>query len=83
MYLRLNEFRCTEATCEYHGKIHPIGTRTHGQDFNAAAIPKILAEEVADYVFSKFYNDNIAYIPEATVSPEEEEKFNTIMSISK
>jgi len=82
LYLRLGDFRCTEATCEYHGKTHPIGTRSHGQDFNAAAIPKILAEEVACYVHSKFFTDHIAYTPNATVSFEEEEEFNKCMSIS-
>ena len=82
MYLRLADFRCTEATCGYHGRTHPIGTKSHGQDYNTAAIPKILAEEVACYVHSKFFTDNIAYTPVATVSPEEEEEFNRCMSFS-
>ena len=82
LYLRLADFRCTEATCGYHGRTHPIGTKSHGQDYNTAAIPKILAEEVACYVHSKFFTDNIAYTPVATVSPEEEEEFNRCMSFS-
>jgi hypothetical protein len=62
----------------YHHYI--LGTRSHGQSFNAAAIPQKLAEEVAEYVHSKFYMDGISRIPEARLTKEEEEQFNICMS---
>ena len=41
----------------------------------------MLAEEVADYVDSKFYMDRIAYTPEACLTEEEEDKFNLELSM--
>jgi hypothetical protein len=80
LYSRLSDFRCSEAKCPYYKQIHPIGTRSHGQHYNAAAIPEKLAEEVAHYVDSKFYMDRIAFTPNITLSTVEENDFNLRMS---
>lgn len=65
----LSEFTC-EKKCPYYGSSHPLGVRSHGNKFNAAAIPQPLAEEVAHYVDSKFYFDRIRYTPAASSSNE-------------
>uniref|UniRef100_A0A7S4EG38 DNA (cytosine-5-)-methyltransferase n=1 Tax=Pseudo-nitzschia australis TaxID=44445 RepID=A0A7S4EG38_9STRA len=70
-----NDFRCTKGKCPYHGKLHPIGVRSHKQ-FNAAAIPQKLAEEVAEYVHAKFLLDRVARLPRASLSTAEEEEFD-------
>jgi hypothetical protein len=62
LWSRLSDFKCSERRCPYY-KVgcHPMGCRQHGSRFNAAAIPNALAEEVAQYVDSKFYMDRVAY----------------------
>jgi hypothetical protein len=59
---RLSDFKCSARRCPYFkAGIHPMGCRSHGNKFNAAAIPNALAEEVAQYVDAKFYMDRVAY----------------------
>ena len=78
----LSQFKCSAETCPYHGATHPIGARGHGHHYNAAAIPQALAEEVADYVHSKFYRDRIRRTPPAEVSEQDEEAFNNGMAMA-
>ena len=66
----LSEFTC-ERKCPLKGGVHPISSRQHGHRFNAAAIPLALAEEVAEYVTSKFYFDRIRYTKEAKVTEDD------------
>ena len=74
----LSEFRC-ELKCPYAGALHPISVRTEGTQFNAAEIPQVLAEEVADYVNATFYAKRIRYTKHIDLTPEEEGEFDTIM----
>jgi len=82
LYARLSKFHCSEGRCPYYNLVHPIGVRSNGQDFNAAAIPKKLAELVANYVHSKFFIDCVADIPKTILSAAEEDHFNLCMSTS-
>ena len=82
LYVRLSKFRCTEERCPYYNKIHPVGVRSHGRDFNAASIPQRLAEEVADYVFSKFYIDDTANsTPRIVLSKEDIKQFDRVLAM--
>ena len=69
LHSTLNEFTC-ENKCPYgkEGRVHPISVRGEGSMFNAAAIPQPLAEEVAEYVNAKFYQDRIRYADAASPS---------------
>jgi hypothetical protein len=80
LYNRLSHFRCSENTCPYYNQIHPVGTKSHGQYFNSAAIPEKLAEFVAHYVDAKFFVDGVAATPKITLSVEEEDEFNKRLS---
>jgi hypothetical protein len=55
----LRDFTC-EKMCPYHGvNQHPASVR-QGSKVNAfSVIPQPLAEEAAEYVHAKFYNDHI------------------------
>lgn len=65
----LSEFQCSKK-CPYYKKgVHPVTARGQGALYNAAAIPNPLAEEVAEYVHSKFVLDRIRYKPAAQVPP--------------
>jgi len=79
---RLDTFKCGPHTCPYHDKEHPVGVKMHGRRYNAAAIPEALAEEIADYVHSTFYQRRIrqSTSPEKPLTPKEEAEFNRIMS---
>eukprot|EP00536_Pseudo-nitzschia_multiseries_P005631 jgi/Psemu1/190972/e_gw1.108.9.1 len=81
LHARLNKFRCSKGTCAYHNTPHPVGTRSHSHQFNAAAIPQKLAEEVAEYVNAKFVLDQISRLPKVSLSSEEEEEFDFCMSV--
>ena len=59
LHCALGEFVC-EKKCPYKGGIHPLSCRGNN-NYNAAAIPQPLAEEIAEYVNSKFYIDRIRY----------------------
>lgn len=48
--------------------------------FKTAAIPQKLAEEVAEYVHSKFYTDRIPKTLEVCLTKEEEKEFDVCMS---
>ena len=75
------QFECKKH-CPY-GKtnsIHPISTRGHGSQYNAAAIPAALAEEVADTVHSILHQGRIRHNDAATMSAEEIADFNKKMS---
>jgi len=61
LYSNLAEFKCEKSKCPYSIGVHPISVRTEGKMFNASAIPQPLAEEVAEYVNAKFYQDRIRY----------------------
>lgn len=77
---RLSKFRCSKNTCPYFNGVHPIGSRSH-KEYNPAAIPENLAEEVAHYVDTKFYMDRIATKTSTIVLTEEEQDdFNQHMS---
>jgi hypothetical protein len=73
-------FKCSPKRCPYYGKSHPVGVREHGRYFNASAIPRALAEFVADYVHSTFFFQQIRSNKVAELSPEEEAEFNIAMS---
>eukprot|EP00539_Tryblionella_compressa_P007495 CAMPEP_0178774030 /NCGR_PEP_ID=MMETSP0744-20121128/23417_1 /TAXON_ID=913974 /ORGANISM="Nitzschia punctata, Strain CCMP561" /LENGTH=157 /DNA_ID=CAMNT_0020430865 /DNA_START=8 /DNA_END=481 /DNA_ORIENTATION=+ len=81
LHSTLSEYRC-ETKCPYFGGIHPVGARANGHQFNAAAIPEALAEEVADEVHSRFQDLRIRKTPEATMTEEEIEAFNKLMTAS-
>jgi hypothetical protein len=66
--------------CPYHGGLHPVGVRSNGHHYNAAAIPDALAEEVADEVFAIFQDGRIRKTPEATMTQEEIEAFDNLMA---
>ena len=55
LYSRLNVFQCGRK-CPYYGGTHPLGARAHGREYNAAAIPRFLAEETAACVDHLFYH---------------------------
>ena len=56
---KLSQFTCRNAKCPYKvDNQHPVGCRDD-KNYNAAAIPQFLAEEVADYVNAKFCLDQI------------------------
>lgn len=63
----LSEFTC-DNKCPYFGGMHPINVRQHGYLYDSASIPQPLAEEVAEYINSKFYHDRIRYKPAAATS---------------
>lgn len=57
---RLGEWTCRKDKCPAMvGGTHPGGCR-NSKNYNAAMIPQVLAEEVADYVHSKFCMDRVA-----------------------
>jgi hypothetical protein len=58
----LGEFTC-DSICPYSKGQHPLSVRGQGHRFDAAAIPQPLAEEVAECVNAKFYQNRIRYIP--------------------
>mmetsp|Transcript_18867 Transcript_18867/g.51684 ORF Transcript_18867/g.51684 Transcript_18867/m.51684 type:complete len:647 (+) Transcript_18867:1226-3166(+) len=62
---RLSSFTCENSDCPYTNTTHPVSVRSHGHTFNAAAIPQPLAEEVARYVDSLFYQQSISDRPQA------------------
>jgi hypothetical protein len=78
LHSTLSEFRC-EKKCPYNDGAHPVSSRAHGNNFNAAAIPDALAEEVAEYVNAKFVLDRIRYTKMPLV-PLTEDDANTITS---
>lgn len=63
----LSEFRCCPGKCPYHDGVHPISVRGNSGNFDAAAIPLALAEEVADIVHSRFVLDGIRRLDAASV----------------
>lgn len=71
LYSNLTEFRCEKSKCPYSEGIHPTSVRTTagGKMFNFSAIPQPLAEEVAEYVNAKFYQDRIRHTE--AVNPNE------------
>lgn len=59
LYGRLSLWTCREDECPFKvDDTHPGGCRDD-KDYNPAAIPQVLAEEVADYVNSRFIIDRI------------------------
>lgn len=80
MFTELNVFKCSREKCNYHNKIHPIGVRGHGHFFNAAAIPRALAEGVADNVHRLCGNLQLRRKPAYKVQAEDETAFNLGMS---
>ena len=81
LHSTLREYTCSEK-CPYgqNGVIHPISARGYGTKFNAAAIPVPLAEEVADHVFSTFYQRRIRFTKEVELTDEEIAEFDAAMS---
>lgn len=79
--LRCNllDYTC-EKKCPYHGGIHPVGARALGHQYNAAAIPNALAEEVADEVSARFQAMRIRRKPQPTMTEEEIDEFNKLMA---
>lgn len=82
MHATLSKFTCKEG-CPHYGGTHPIGARAHGYQYNAAAIPQALAEEVSEHVHAKFYRDRIRYSKPHLLTEEEKEEFNQGMSDGK
>lgn len=62
--------------CPYYTGIHPIGARSNGAHYNAAAIPQPLAEEVAEHVHSSFYMQRIRYTKQVELTPEQIAEFD-------
>ena len=58
-----------------------MGARSHGRDYNAAAIPDALAEEVADEVAARFQEMRIRKQPPVTITDADKEDFNSRMAI--
>lgn len=54
----LSKFTC-EKKCPYHKKRHPANVRRDGSKVDFSVIPHPLAEEVAEYVESKFYENRV------------------------
>ena len=75
----MNFYKCN-ANCPYYEKCHPIGARSNGSQYNAAAIPHFLAEEVAEHVMCTFSQQNIRRKEEVFLTPKEEKEFNRGMS---
>ena len=79
----LNFYQCGPKKCQYHDKKHPAGARDN-KDFNAAAIPKFLAEIVAAYVDGAFAlgicPKSIRRTEEPKLSQDEIDEFNKEMS---
>ena len=75
----LSEFVCGPK-CPYFNNIHPIGARAHGMQYNAAAIPRYLAEEVAEHVNAKFYMQRIRKVPAVELSAAQIAEFNAAMT---
>ena len=63
----LSEYVCGPK-CPYYQGLHPIGARANGLQYNAAAIPRPLAEEVAEFVHAKFYQLRIRKVPLVTLT---------------
>jgi hypothetical protein len=77
LWARLSYFRCKPSTCPYYEKVHPVGVRSHGNDYNAAAIPQALAEETAACVDHAFYSKRIPHTAkEVVVTKEMISEFN-------
>lgn len=78
----LNFYQCGPKKCQYHDKKHPPGARDN-KNFNAAAIPKFLAEFVADYVHGAFAlgicPKSIRRTEEPKLSQDEINEFNKEM----
>ena len=64
----LSHFTCKNK-CPYHGQKHLANVRRDGSRFDFSAIPQPLAEEVAEYVHSKFYQDHVQ--DRVAASPDE------------
>lgn len=77
LHATLSDFKCKNK-CPYssNGLLHPIGARSSGTFYNAAAIPQPLAEEVAQHVDSEFYRRRIRYTKEAVMTETEIAEFN-------
>jgi len=80
----LSEFKCggdgqTRQRCPYAGGIHPIGARRDGRQYNAAAIPQPLAEEVAEHVHANFYQQRIRYTKPVKLADEQVREFDQAM----
>ena len=54
----LSEFTC-DKKCPHFQNPHPAGVRGDKGRYDFAAIPQPLAEEVAEYVHAKFFQDRI------------------------
>ncbi|CAB9507585.1 expressed unknown protein [Seminavis robusta] len=73
----LSYFSCRDR-CVYNG-YHAVGARANGHQYNAAAIPDFLAEEVAEYVSARFCLDYIRYKTEPGITEEEKTDFRMAM----
>jgi hypothetical protein len=71
----LNVFTCT---CPGN---HLIGAKANGHQYNAAAIPPFLAEEVAESVHTTFHKRRICCTKEALMTDEEKADFNKAMRV--
>jgi hypothetical protein len=91
LYGSLCHFRCTDLTCPYYGKEHPVtnSKRIHSNSTSSMnmnmnmnmMIPSQLAEEVAECVNTKFYNDRIMYKSNIILTAKEEQEFNLRTSL--
>jgi hypothetical protein len=73
-------FRCTEQTCSFCLSRH-AGVREYGQFFDAAVIPDVLAEYIANYVQANLlFTKYLGFKEQATVTADEEKTFNDSMA---
>lgn len=75
----LSEYQCGPK-CPYYQGLHPIGARSNGLHYNAAAIPKALAEEVAEHVHATMYQQRIRKTPAVELTDLEIAEFNDAMT---
>lgn len=75
----LSEFVCGP-NCPYYNGVHPVGARANGLQYNAAAIPKYLAIEVAEHVHAKFYRERIRKTPFVELTEQQIQEFNDTMT---
>jgi hypothetical protein len=81
LFSSLCHFRCTDLTCPFYGKEHPTKKTNPSPTSSNSMIPRQLAEEVAECVNSKFYNDRIMYKSNLILTTKEEQEFNLRTSL--
>ena len=77
---KLSRYVCGSETCQYYKKKHPLGVRGQGHLMNFSAIPQQLAKEVATWVDSHFYGNDLRYTKEIIPTQAEIDEFNSRMA---